>query len=77
MAASAVSYNSSEAVEGEWSIFIADGSGVIVLHLNPAMIGKGLDELLGTDALEIDEEGIWVVSLDGWVVGAGWRDDES
>ena len=50
------------------------------------MIGKGLEDLLGTDALEIGEDGIWltsesmriwVVSFDGWVFGAGWRNDES
>ena len=86
VAASAVSYNTSEAVEGEWSIFIADTSGTIVLHFNPEMIGKGLDELLGTDTLETDTDGtwltleslrIWVVSFDGWVFGAGWRSAES
>ncbi len=86
VAESAVSYNASGAVEGEWSIFIADESGAIVLHFNPAMIGKQIEGLLGGDTSEIDEEGtwltseymrIWVVKLDGWVFGAGWRHDAS
>ena len=84
VAASAVSYNTSGAVEGEWSIFIADSSGTIVVHFNPAMIGTRIEDLLGADTLEIDEDGawltsesmrIWVVSFDGWVLGAGWRND--
>ena len=82
VAESAVSYNSSGAVEGEWSIFIADESGIVVLHFNPAMIGKQIEDLLGADTSEIDEAGawltsesmrIWVVQFDGWVFGAGWR----
>ena len=86
VAESAVSYNASGAVEGEWSIFIADSSGTIVAHFNPAMIGTRIEDLLGADTLEIDEDGtwltsesmrIWVVSFDGWVFGAGWRNDES
>ena len=84
--ASAVSYNNSDAVEGEWSVFIAAGSGVIVVHLKPEWIGKRLEDLLGTDALDIDEDGIWLtsesmriwaVSSEGWVFGAGWRSDET
>ena len=85
-AESALSYNASGAAEGEWSIFIADESGTVVLHLNPAMIGKRIEDLLGTDASGIYEGGawltsasmrIWAVRSDGWVFGAGWRDDES
>ena len=86
VAASAASYNTSGAVEGEWSIFIADRSGTIVVHFNPAMIGTRIEDLLGADTLEIDEDGIWltsesmriwVVSSDGWVFGAGWHHDEA
>ena len=86
VAASAVSYNQSGAAPGEWSIFIADENGTIVLHFNPEMIGKRLEDLLGTDMLETDEYGIWltsesmriwVVSSGGWVFGAGWRSDGS
>ena len=84
VAASAVSYNQSGAAPGEWSIFIADENGTIVLHFNPEMIGKRLEDLLGTDMLETDEYGIWltsesmriwVVSSGGWVFGAGWLGD--
>ena len=84
VAESAVSYNASGAVEGEWSIFIADSGGRIVLHLNPAIIGKRVEDLLEADVSAIDETGtwltsesmrIWVVQSDGQVFGAGWRDD--
>ena len=84
VAASAVSYNASATVEGEWSIFIADPSGAVVFHFNPAMIGKRLEDLLGAGTTEIDEDGswltsesmrIWVVGFNGWVFGAGWRND--
>ncbi len=84
VAESAVSYNASGVVEGEWSVFIADSSGSVVLHFNPAMIGKRIKDLLGADASAIDEEGawltsesmrIWAVKSHGWVFGAGWRTD--
>ena len=86
VAESAVSYNASGAAEGEWSIFIADESGAVMLHFNPSMIGKQIEDLLGEDASAIDEEGVWLTSesmriwavkSDGWVFGAGWRNDES
>ena len=86
VAVSAASYNTSGAVEGEWSIFIADRSGTIVVHFNPAMIGTRIEDLLGAATSGIDEDGtwltsesmrIWVVSFDGWVFGAGWRSDEA
>ena len=86
VAESAVSYNASGTVEGEWSLFIADESGTIVLHFNPAMIGKGLEDLLGPGALDVDENGgwltsefmrIWMVKSEGWMFGAGWRNDQS
>ena len=86
MTESAVSYNASGAVEGEWSIFIADTSGGVVFHFNPALIGQRLNDLLGADTSDIDEHGtwltsesmrVWVVNVDGWVFGAGWRSDES
>ena len=78
VAASAASYNTSGAVEGEWSVFIADGSGAVVLHFNPAMIGTQIEDLLGVDTSGIDEDGswltsesmrIWAVRVDGWVLG--------
>ena len=63
---------------------MADTSGTTVLHFNPAIIGIGLDGLLGTDTSETDEDGtwltsesmrIWVVSVNGWAFGAGWHND--
>ncbi len=82
VASSAVSYNTSGAIEGEWSVFIADENGTIVLHFNPARIGQRLEDLLGTGTSDIDEDGIWLTSesmrvwaveYDGWVFGAGWH----
>ncbi len=86
VAESAVSYNASGAVEGEWSVFIVDSSGSVVLHFNPTMIGKRIDDLFGVETSAIHEQGawltsdsmrIWVVKSDGWVFGAGWHDEES
>ena len=86
VAESAVSYNTSGTVEGEWSIFIADTSGGVVFHFSPAMNGQRLEDLLGADTSDFDEAGawltsesmrIWVVNVDGWAFGAGWRSDES
>lgn len=81
VASSAVSYNTSGAIEGEWSVFIADGSGAIVWNFNPARIGVGLEDLLGPGTADIDEDGVWHTSASmrvwalehgGWVFGAGW-----
>ena len=86
VAESAVSYNASGAARGEWSIFMGDESGAVVFHFNPSVVGKRVEDLLGTDASGIDEEGlwltsetmrIWAVSVDGWVFGAGWQDNEA
>ena len=86
VAESAVSYNSSAAVEGEWSMFIVDTTGIVRLHLNPSEIGKPFEGPAGAEFLNIDEEGtwltsesmrIWAVSLEGWVFGAGWRRAET
>ena len=85
-AESAVAYNASGAVQGEWSLFIVDENGATALHLNPAMIGEQIDDLLGVDTSGIDDEGtwltsesmrIWVVRHDDWLFGAGWHDDET
>ena len=84
VAESAVSYNASGAAEGEWSIFVADESGAVMLHFNPSMIGKQIEDLLGGDLSGVTEEGawltsefmrIWMVRFDGWMFGAGWRND--
>ena len=85
-AASAVSYNASGIAQGEWSMFIVDANGAVVLHLNPDLIGSQLEELLGPGVSDIDADGawltsesmrIWAVDVDGWVFEAGWRDDGS
>ena len=82
VASSAVSYNTSGAIQGEWSVFIADRSGTIVLHFNPERIGQRLEDLLGEAVLHIDEGGVWLTSESmrvwavehyGWVFGAGWH----
>ena len=62
VAESAVSYNSSGGAEAEWSIFIADESGSVMLHFNPAMIGKQIEDLLGEDLSDINEESTWLTS---------------
>ena len=80
MAAFAASYKTPGAVEGEWSVFIAYSGGTVVLHFNLAMIGTQIEDLLGVDTSEIDEDGawltseslpVWAVSFDGWVFGVG------
>ena len=79
-------YNQAETVDGKWSAFIADASGKVVAHSNPAMIGSDLRELFGAGAIEATEGGnwvttdavrIWVAESDGFVFGSGWHHDES
>ena len=86
VAESAVSYNASGAVQGEWSIFIADGDGTVQFHFNPERIGIPIEDWIGEDASEIDDVGawltsdtmrIWAVNSGGWMFGAGWRDGQS
>ena len=76
-------YNSAENVEGEWFAFIADESGTIVDHYRKEMVGKSLEEVLGTD-VEATAEGnwvttedvrVWVLGQDGMTFGSGWRRD--
>ena len=83
-AESAAAYNASGAVQGEWSPFIADPEGTIVLHLNPARIGTKLEDALGPEPLAASGAGawltsdsmrIWAVEEEGWTFGAGWRSD--
>ena len=79
-------YNQAETVDGKWSAFIADPTGKVVAHSNPALIGSDLRELFGTGAIEATEGGswvttdavrMWVAEADGFVFGSGWRRDES
>ena len=75
-------YNSAETVDGRWSAFIADESGRFVGHSDPAMIGRELRELFGTELPEATGEGgwvtgdlmrIWVAESGGYLFGSGWR----
>ena len=85
VAESAVAYNTSGAVEGEWSAFIADPTGAVALHFNPDRIGMNIDDLLGLDSSTIPSQGVWLtsdtmriwaVNEDGWLFGAGWLNNE-
>ena len=75
-------YNSAENVEGDWFAFVADESGTIVDHYRKDMIGKSLEDVLGTDKFEATAEGnwvttedlrVWVLSQDGMTFGSGWH----
>ena len=75
-------YNSAENVEGDWSAFIADSSGTIIDHYRKDMVGKSLQDVLGTDRFEATPEGnwvttedvrVWVLSQDGMTFGSGWH----
>ena len=81
-------YNSSENVEGAWFAFIADESGTIIDHYRKEMVGKSLEEVLGTDTFEATADGnwvttedvrVWVLGQDGMTFGSGWQSghDES
>ena len=81
-------YNSAENVEGDWFAFVADESGTIIDHYRKEMVGKSLEEVLGTDTFEATAEGnwvtteslrVWVVGQDGMTFGSGWHSghDES
>ena len=81
-------YNNSENVEGAWFAFIADESGTIIDHYRKEIVGKSLEEVLGTDAFEATAEGdwvttedvrVWVLGQDGMTFGSGWHSghDES
>ena len=81
-------YNSAENVEGDWFAFIADESGTIIDHYRKEMVGKSLEDVLGTDTFEATAEGnwvttedvrVWVLGQDGMTFGSGWHSghDES
>ena len=78
-------YNSADNVEGDWFAFIADESGTIIDHYHKEMVGKSLEDVLGTDTFEATAEGnwvtteslrVWVVSQDGMTFGSGWHHAE-
>ena len=75
-------YNSAENVEGNWFAFIADESGTIIDHYHKEMVGKSLEDVLGTDTFEVTAEGnwvttedvrVWVLGQDGMTFGSGWH----
>ena len=75
-------YNSAENVEGDWFAFVADSSGTIIDHYRKDMVGKSLEDVLGTDEFEVTAEGnwmttedvrVWVLSQDGMTFGSGWH----
>ncbi|WP_419166683.1 cache domain-containing protein [Candidatus Palauibacter sp.] len=77
-------YNNAPHIDGVWVAFIAHESGNIVDSYHPAMLGRDLYDILGTDVLSLTEGGnwiasesarVWVVSRDGFVFGAGWLRD--
>ncbi len=62
-------YNSSESVDGEWYVFIADENDEIVAHPNPDVLGESLHGPTGVDITgyrhgeviaSATEEGMWV-----------------
>ena len=79
-------YNSAETVDGRWTAFIADESGNIVAHSNPALIGRQMGEIFGSGDFSTSEEGRWVASESlrmwiqesgGYVFGSGWHHDDA
>ena len=65
-------FSSSESVDGAWYVFIIDGSGRVIAHPNPEIIGRDMKGDLGVDssgfrygelALSATEAGMWVDHL--------------
>ena len=74
-------YNTAETVEGQWFAFIRDPDWMIAGHSDPAMIGREVRDLFGTETFQATEEGVWVESeslrvfvagYDGYLFGSGW-----
>ena len=64
-----VQFSSAESVDGAWYVFIIDGSGRIIAHPNPEIIGRDMKGELGVDSsgyrfgelmLSATEAGMWV-----------------
>ena len=77
-------YNNTGTVEGNWFAFIADGTGKIATHSDIEMVGKDLDDVLGTAQVEATSQGswlergalrVWIVGHQGWIFGSGWQAD--
>ena len=75
-------YNSADNVAGAWFAFVADESGTVIDHFHKEMVGKSLEDVLGTDTFEVTAEGnwvttedvrVWVLGQDGMTFGSGWH----
>lgn len=62
-------FSSAESVDGEWYVFVIDGSGRVIAHPDPEIIGQDLKGDLGVDSsgfrygdlvLSATEAGMWV-----------------
>ena len=62
-------YNSSDSVNGQWYVFIADETGELIGHYDPEIVGQNLNGSIGTDVndyrfgiqmMTATEEGKWV-----------------
>ena len=75
-------YNQAETVDGLWSAFIAEATGKIVAHSDPALNGQDISEVPGPQILEATEDGnwvstesmrMWVTGTGGYIFGSGWH----
>ncbi len=75
-------YNTATTVDGQWFTFIANQSGRFVAHSKPALIGRGVEELFGTEIFHAPADGtwitndavrVWVSSFGGFTFGSGWH----
>ncbi len=55
-------YNEAETIDGRWAACIADASGNIVAHSDPARIGMSLDDLFGAGTIDAAGLGSWVTT---------------
>ena len=79
-------YNTAGTVDGKWAAFIADESGRIAAHSDPAMNGRHMGEIFGPGDYSASEEGRWIASESlrmwiqksgGYLFGSGWHNGES
>ena len=78
-------YNAAETVDGKWFAFIGGPDGKVVGHSDISLVGGDVQDLLGGEAFQATEAGVWVESeslrvwvagYDGYVFGSGWSRDE-
>ena len=59
-------YNTPESVDGDWYVFVVDENNELIVHRDPSLLGKHIDELGNTvdgktfSELEVTEAGRWV-----------------